>query len=480
MKLLDKFDDFLTDTVDLNATRIALLEDSIEAIKKAITGSDWKPKIIEFKAHGSWAHKTIIRPLPDYPFDADLLVYVEPVDGWEAKEYLQQLYAKLNDISTYKDKLRRFSHCVTVEYAGDRKIDIAPCIKGRQYSNVYEVCNRVSNTFEVSAPGDYTQWLLKRNAITTSNRFRKVTRLLKFLRDIKTNFTCPSFLLTPLLGQNVYDGDEGAGAFPDVPTTLKVIMGRLDDWLQANPYLPTVRNPVLYSEIQSSCWDQTKYANFRTKINTYRQWIDDAYAEEDRDESISKWRLVFGDDFAAGEVLERAGSVSKIALASYKEQWAATGITDLVDLVKKIGDKALPPIITRLPHMQRPRWRQARADVQTVNIHAQLGSSNGGDLREVKSLEPLQKGQTIRFVARNKIGYPFPAEYDIKWRISNTDKMASSLKKLRGEFYPSDDKHGGRKEELSYRGVHVVEAYLIRKADEMLVGKSAPFFVMIE
>ena len=37
-----------------------------------------------------------------------------------------------------------------------------------------------------------------------------------------------------------------------------------------------------------------------------------------------------------------------------------------------------------------------------------------------------------------------------------------------------------RWERLSYRGVHMVEAFLIRKSDDTLVGRSAPFYVVIE
>jgi hypothetical protein len=35
-------------------------------------------------------------------------------------------------------------------------------------------------------------------------------------------------------------------------------------------------------------------------------------------------------------------------------------------------------------------------------------------------------------------------------------------------------------EDLSYRGLHFVEAFLIRKADDRLAGQSSPFYVVIE
>jgi hypothetical protein len=57
------FRDFLADTVNLKATRVTLLEDSVESIKGAVRGFAWKPRIRSFAAHGSWAHQTIIRPV---------------------------------------------------------------------------------------------------------------------------------------------------------------------------------------------------------------------------------------------------------------------------------------------------------------------------------------------------------------------------------------------------------------------------------
>lgn len=480
MKLLQDFNAFLTDTVNLNSTRFDQLESSIEAIKSAVRGLDWKPTIVGFAAQGSWAHKTIIKPLPGDPFDADLLVYVKPVVGWEAKDYINELYAEMGKLGLYKDKIRRYSHCVTIEYAGERKIDVAPCVKERVQANVWEVCNRDANVFERSNPLDYTTWLIERNTICGGNHFRKATRLLKYLRDIKTNFTCPSFLLTTLLGMQVSTSDRGSASFVDVPTALKTLVGRLDDWLQANPSRPTVRNPVLFEEIQSAAWDDAKYANFRTKVNLYRGWIDDAYEEPDKEESIGKWQRVFGGDFAAQVAAERASSVSKAALSVARGNPLADGVADLVALVKKIGRAALPTGFDRLPHMRRPRWRTTTSAQLTVNVGAQLWTSRYGQkIDALASFTPAHPGYWVRFSATNSMGVPFPDAYRVEWRVTNTDEVARRANQLRGDYYPSHDP-GIRWEQLSFRGVHMVEAFLIRGADEMLIGKSAPFYVVIE
>ncbi|PPD51029.1 MAG: nucleotidyltransferase [Methylobacter sp.] len=476
MKLVDQFNTFLRGEVNLNDTRMSQLGASVEVVKKAIKDSNWEPKILDFDAHGSWAHGTIIKPLTGGEFDADLLVIVEPVEGWEPKDYINKLGAFFDGHSTYKDKAHRYSHCVTIEYAGERRIDIAPCVKGRLWSNTYEVCNRITNEFETTTALDYTDWVVGRNCVAGGNDLKKVTRLLKYLRDIKTNFTCPSFLFTTLVGMHIFDSDKDSAAFADTPTCLKTVMSRLDDYLQARPSVPIIRNPVLSSDIQSRVWDQTQYGNFRDKINLYRTWIDEAFAEEDRDESIGKWQRVFGDSFAAGEAKESA----RISESTSKSDAlvAAGQFKDLVQRVIERGREALPDRITRLPYIRRPKWISASSSYR-VKVSAELLTSKKGiRLCAVTTLQLLPKDRSIRFTASNAVGVPFDSSFKVEWRVTNTDQEAYDAKTLRGDFYASDSGFS-REENLAYRGVHFVEAFLIGKRDNRLYGKSEPFYVVV-
>ncbi|MDP2747571.1 cyclic GMP-AMP synthase DncV-like nucleotidyltransferase [Pseudomonas sp.] len=478
MKLVSQFNDFLKDTVNLNQSRFDQLESSIDAVQRYLLNADWKPKIIRYAAHGSWAHKTIIRPIDGASFDADLLVYIDHVEDWEPKQYINTLHEAFRASATYAGKVIKSSHCVTIEYAGERKIDIAPCIKDRRFTDEYEVCNRNSNEFEPSRPGDYTDWLIAKNTSSSKNNLRKVTRLLKYLRDIKTTFTCPSFLLTTMLGERILANDGSRLEFSDVPSALKEIVGRLDDWLQANYYLPEVHNPVLWSEIQSRCWDQAKYSNFRNVINRYRDWIDEAYDEEDKDESIAKWRRVFGDEFAKAEAVEKAARVSPVAIAALES--LASSWSDMVSAVKAIGRSALPENFTKLPHMERPKWRNANSAPINVRIKTYRAESERSIRQaEVQSLTPLRPGIWLEFNALSLAGLPFPRDYSVKWRITNTDAAAYAAKCMRGQFYSSET-HGVRREYLEYHGVHMVEAYVIKRSDESVVGRSDIFYVVID
>jgi hypothetical protein len=481
MKLVQLFHDFLDDTVNLNSTRVADLESSVEAIKNAVRASDWEPHINGWMAHGSWAHKTIIRPVDNGEFDADLIVFVEHVDGWTAATYINELYSAFRDNATYRSKVSRSSHCVTISYANDKKIDIAPCVTNRTPLNQLEVCNRNSDEFERTEPRQYTQWLVDKNDISGSNSFRKVTRLIKYLRDIKERFTCSSVLLTTILGYCIASADRNSEEFGDTPTALRTIFDRMDDWLQANPTKPAVVNPFLSSEDFALGWTDAQYANFRERIHTYREWIDDAFDEADRSESIAKWRRVFGDDFAKGVSIEEGRSVSRSVVANVRRVLAGDFSGDLVDAIKRFGAIVLPPSFDKKPYMEVPKWRRAGQSLQ-VQVRARLHRNKFGTqpVQEVQSLDPLRPGLWLHFRASTNVGGSFdPSLYRVMWRVTNTDEAAANDNCLRGKIEnPEGD--NSRWEQLKYRGVHLVEAFVIRRRDNMIVGQSPAFRVLIE
>lgn len=487
MKLVSVFDAFLKDTVNLNSTRVKGLEDSTGSIEDFVNKSTWGPEIDSWMPQGSWAHKTIIKPVDKGEFDADLLVFVHPVEGWDAARYINELYNVFYANGTYKSMVRRWSHCVTITYATDKKIDIAPVIINRGGFQRLEVCNRDSNAFERTEPRQYTNWLITQNSYSGSNSFRKVTRLIKYLRDIKTTFTCPSVLLTTLLGYRINILDQYGDEFSDTPTALKTVFGRLDDWLQQNATKPAVTNPYLTSEDFAGGWTDTQYANFRTVINRYRGWIDEAYDETGRNASIAKWRRVFGDEFAADVVIEEARSVSKAAFDALTEGVSIAALTasgavrDLVTLVKAYGSSALPREFDFLPHMRQPTWRRATAQNLSVQVRAKLYRSKGvGDQGAVQSMQVLRAGGWLYFTAHTNTGVVYPtSDFTVYWRVTNTDQAAADAGQLRGEF---NDPHegNGRWEHLQYRGVHQVEAFVVRRRTDELVGQSAPFRVVIE
>lgn len=483
MKLNSLFRNFLNDIVNLNDNRIELLEKSVDTLQDFLRASDIGKHVVGFEEQGSWAHDTIIRPVDGGEFDADLLVMMNPVEGWSAADYVGAIYNVFMKHGTYKDKCKIWDYCVTITYAGDRKIDLAPCVVGRAYEGQHEVCNRKIDCFERSEPILYTQWLKDANTYSGSNSFRKVTRIFKYVRDIKTRFTCSSVLLTTLLGMQIQWYDAGNAEFSDTPTTLKTLFGRLDDWLQQRPNKPHVDHPVIpYGENFAAGIDEVQYANFRNFVHKYRGWIDEAYDCNSKPESIKLWRKVLGDEFAAGEsvlvvkaMAEDASPVRGLLEAS------AAHFDGLVDLVKQLGPAILPTSFRRPPHMRAPRWRRAHHVTDKVGISATWHPNREArhNARPVLPGEALPARGGIWFMATVNGGQPIPNGYDVEWRITNTGTAAILKRAGRGDFYVSNLRHE-RYESLEYRGVHMAEAFIIRRTDETLVGQSAPFFVVIE
>jgi hypothetical protein len=117
----------------------------------------------------------------------------------------------------------------------------------------------------------------------------------------------------------------------------------------------------------------------------------------------------------------------------------------------------------------------------TVNVRAELCQSKlGTRIRPVNPLDPLPAARWLQFRASTSTGLHFDSSfYRVEWRVTNTDEAAARENALRGKFEkPESD--NTRWEELKYRGVHLVEAFVIRKRDEVQVGQSEPFRVMIE
>lgn len=480
MKHVDEFKRFLVDEVNLNKSRIATLTERIEAIQSFLKDSGWAVKIIHFSPQGSWAHKTIIKPPGDQGFDADLLVFVQPVAGRRAEDYVLTLKDVFRGSGTYKDKVHLHTRCVRLEYSGDFEIDVVPCVVNRTTGTYkYEVCNRTDDKFEPTDCEAYTAWLSQRNAWAGTDKLREVTRLLKYLRDIKTTFSCKSILLTTLLGNLITQADAPSQLtfFPDLPTSLKTLVGRLDDYLQARPALHAICNPVLPRENFNRHWDQDKYANFRDMIHRYRGWIDEAYNERDEAESIAKWQRVFGDEFGKDvknkALLEKASTTSLVTVN--------TGFSDLVQAVRSVGATILANFRIALPWVKTPPWQDAKTGTLAAQVKATLHDTKGGPSSgAITSGKVLPKYKNILFQASSPTGVPFSSsDYQVHWQVVNTDRDATNANALRGGFYRSDSP-SRRWEYTQYHGVHWVQAFVVRKRDGRCVGRSDRFFVVIE
>jgi hypothetical protein len=482
LKLVSQFQEFLRTTVNLNQTRFDNLEGSVDAIQEFVKDSDWSPRVWKFEPQGSWAHDTIIKPIKGSEFDADLLVICEPVEGWTAKEYINSLGGIFKDSGVYKEKVKVWDYCVTITYAADYKIDIAPTLRGREIKDRLEVCNRPDDKFEQTEPLLYTAWLKEKNGYSGGNSFRKVTRLVKYLRDITRRFDCSSVLLTTLLAEQIAWNDKGTDAFKDVPTTLKTVFGRLDNWLQARSSKPVIRNPQLHTEDFAASMSQAQYERFRDTVHALRGKIDTAYDATGYQASITAWQEVFGSEFAKGALITAKADLSESETVEVAKMLSSTAAHDdrIVDQIIKFGRWLWTPALDRPSHMRKPMWKRAETVSDQVSVSAVWqASQNSPAATAISDFDELPPHGGLWFDVRVNDGQPLPSGFSVRWRITNTGAVAISLRKGRGEFHHPTLGHK-RWEALEYHGVHLAEAFIIRNSDNVLVGQSPPFHVMIK
>ena len=285
------FLDFLSAEVNLDQSRIDRLNGHTEAVDTYL--DDKLGSYRDTERQGSYALGTIIKPQGRQEYDADLLLLVERDPDKDAAGYIDEVFDCLCENKTYREKARLKTHCVTLDYAGDFHLDIVPCISDGQGQSI---CNRDTNEFEPTDGTGYRDWFNERNGITGGN-LKRVVRLLKYARDHREAFSVKSILLTTLAGKAVVDEDEEG--FASVPATLWTVMSHANDFLQAHPEKPVIDNPALPDEDFAERWSDSEYRDFRDRFDRCTALVEEAMRETDHNESVRKWRIVFGDRFGS-------------------------------------------------------------------------------------------------------------------------------------------------------------------------------------
>ena len=294
-KNIQQFAEFLRDEVNINQSRLDRLETAVGAVNDYL--KDNLPGYQTMEKQGSYALGTLIKPVDNNDeYDADIQIVMNPNPKWEAQDYVHAINKTLAGNKNYVEKLRLKTRCVTVDYAGDFHLDTVPRVTsdGKHY-----VCNRVDNKFEETDGNGYRDWFNEKNRITGGN-LKRVVRLLKHLRDHKNSFTAKSILLTTLAGNTIKASDKGTAAVSTVADTLETVLSRMNDYLQQHPNMPKIKNPVLPTENFNRHWDQRRYANFRSRIQSYAGTAKQAKAEPSAEKAIKLWQELFGDSFGKG------------------------------------------------------------------------------------------------------------------------------------------------------------------------------------
>lgn len=433
MQLTSALDAFLRDQVNLDEDRIDRLDSHVEAVRDFLAAGNGSvaANFLSLAPQGSYAQSTIIRPVGDNDeFDADVLLELEEVAGWEAKEYVQAVYDRFRESGNYRAKVSRRTRCVVVNYAGDFHMDVVPYMmrSGEPY-----ITNRHHNLYERTNPEGFNEWLESQNRVSRGHLV-KIIRLMKYLRDFKNTFTCPSVILSILLADRVSSvplwSDEDY--YKNVPTSLLHILEDLSAYLDINPVMPVIADPSCPGESFNHRWSQVLYDNFRNQIGVYAGWVREAYDEADRESSYTKWRKVFGEEFG-GPFLKASLSASGAQLSSP----TAAGQDMEADL--NIAIRLDPQVSVRM-----------------------VGRVRGAGTRRPYDLpsrgNTVQKGRSIDFGIRSCNVQP---PFEVYWKVQNSGKEADEASQLRGEITHTPGSTS-RHESTLFLGRHFVEIYIVK------------------
>lgn len=305
MKLTNYFDYFMRNTVNMDDGRLRSLRTSVDAIYKALIDDDeLGAKVEDMDPQGSWAQRTIIKPVLGREFDADFLLIMTFQPGWNPSDYLAAVYNALRRCTAYKDKVKKKHRCVRVVYAADYHVDIVPFVVlpgGRQVIAHNETTEDGEvDEWEDTDPQAFTAWM-KRQDDTANGNLRRAIRVMKYLRDHHMNFKLTrSVILTIVLGERVSAARKlnEPGCYSDLPTAFVRILEDLDAWMDLNPTLPPLPDPSGANNDFSHRWTQESYENLAEKVKAIaidaRAAIDPALSVED---SLRAWQKVFGSDF---------------------------------------------------------------------------------------------------------------------------------------------------------------------------------------
>lgn len=447
MKLIASFEKFLKDEINLNETRLDRASEATNIVKDFLKGNDLFFEYFKsVSPQGSFRQKTIIKPFDEnQEFDVDLLFLMEAVKGWEPRDFLQNLHNEFKKTDRYKDIVDRRgkTRCVTLDYEGDFHIDIVPCIS---IDGSQKIMNKETNLFEDTDGDGFAKWFEEKNAVTNGNLV-SVIKLFKYIRD-KDDLEIKSVLLTTLFGMQV----DNSTPYPDAPTSLQILLAKLNEFLSHHPTMPIISNPVLPSETFNRHWDQEKYISFRRYIEKISGKVDEAISSDKVSDSLEKWRLVFGEDFPLSEE-DESSSAAGLKVYSLGSIDHAQPITNICQ-GENINGKA------------------------RIDGYLYWGSIK---TRGINSDAKIESDRGIKYVARTNVKPP----YKIFWQVVNTGQHASTYKNgLRGEFFEAKKLNGSPSENQlvnwersEYTGKHWIECFVIK--DNWCVARSGRFLVNI-
>lgn len=423
MTLVDQFAAFLENKVNLNPDRIATLDERVEAITSYLrTHEAFADIFVDVTPQGSYAHRTIIKPVGNKEYDADVLLVLQEQTDWTPAQYTSELKKALEASQYYKGKTHKRTRCVCVDYAGDFHVDIVPYVEPRKAITNNKDGFDGNGSFQTAYPEQFTEWLEGRYRLT-NDHLPDAIRLLKYLRDYKTTFSVKSVILSILVGNVVQDLPWSRDTYyADVPTTFVHVLEDLAAYVKLYPTLPSIPDPAMSGQDFKERWDEPGYENFAKWIQYYALKARAALDADDAD-SLALWQDIFGTDF------KEAALVAASRTASLR---AAT-------------DQSLSDVGIR---------QQLAGTVRLVGRVRQRGVQRAYDLP--KRGDRVAKGRTIDFSIQD---CTISGDYEVYWKVRNYGAEATAANCPRGQIFS-----GGTSwhESTAYWGNHYVDVYIVQ------------------
>lgn len=331
MRLEQSFEDFQSNTVSLDNTRLQRVQSAHNTVRTKLEAVEAiKALLVGMYLQGSYALHTAIRPCSDdSEYDVDLVLALNLLDEndrlYNGYQVLQWLADHLNSISLYKDKVEILTHCVRVKYASDGQrfhLDILPAHRPETLSGSI----LIPPDWTESDPRGFKDWLDGRKK--RCERVKHLVRLLKYWRNLQySNGIGPnSMVLTTLVGLHA------PKSYKSLDDALVKTMVAMNDWFQDRPAFEQieVENPSLSGENLARKWSWFDFSTFRTRFADSTALAQEALACKDEEETIALWNSPELFDGKFPKTVRGLGEEAKSAAAAMSNGGLFVGTTGII------------------------------------------------------------------------------------------------------------------------------------------------------
>lgn len=432
---------------------------------------------------GSFRLGTVVRPISsDQGFDIDLVcvlgILKESITQEELKRRIGDRLKQRDDL---KQILKPSRRCWVLNYPSeyempDFHMDVLPSIPNiERHPTGILLSDTKLVKWQKSNPIAYSNWFksrmkesFDRQKVAFAESYKldieevpdwkiktplqTAVQLLKRHRD--TYFGAsddkPVSVILTTLAAIAYEGHG------DVYDTLESITRRMPENIENRKGSWWVQNPVDPDENFADKWNE-----YPERERLFREWLGKVQADF---KGVGEARSI-----SAGlDVLtESIGphTMTKVASAFGLTQTAISTPTTSKAIIPKLADSS---------HAVTPRWHQTRMCSVEVRcgVYSRLKDGSIGCFIKPLGIGTVPKGVWLKFSTKTNAKKP----YSVFWQVVNTGKEAQEDNCLRGQINTRASKIV-LKESTKYRGVHWVEAFVIR--NRICVGRSGPIYVKV-